>query len=377
MKFNTIVNFVDEHNEGGIILAKKFSVTKVILIDNNFKNYDIEGIENIYRKVIPNINIETIKLIEYDYNEIEKIVVTYSSEDIIFNLTGGERIVSLMFHQYLMKNNLMGVYIDVLNKKLFYFTDNVKTTQEDIIDLDIEDITHAAGAEILVESTNMLGKKDLIEITKQIQINLPIWHKYKQRLYDNSTFEHDYKNTNLVIVHKSKLNNDEYKIVKGCLEFLEKLKSIEILETEEKIDITFLNSYLKGFIFKSGTWLEVFTNIAVNEIKEIDETKSGVLFFWNNDAKVVKNELDVVAIKDSILICISCKDSDKYDEDALNELSIYAKKLGGDNAKKILVATKKPLKTSLIQRAKQMNISIIILEKDINKFKKELNIALK
>ena len=28
----------------------------------------------------------------------------------------------------------------------------------------------------------------------------------------------------------------------------------------------------------------------------------------------IRNELDVIAVKDSVLICISCKDSEKYDE---------------------------------------------------------------
>ena len=71
-------------------------------------------------------------------------------------------------------------------------------------------------------------------------------------------------------------------------------------------------------------------NIIIKDIKEIDEVKSGVEFFWSNEYKYVKNELDVVAIKDSVLICISCKDSDKYDENALNELEVHSYKLGGD-----------------------------------------------
>ena len=87
---------------------------------------------------------------------------------------------------------------------------------------------------------------------------------------------------------------------------------------------------------------------------------------------MVKNELDVVAIKDSVLVCISCKDSEKYDEDALNELEVYSKKIGGDNVIKILVATKKPIKKTIFDRAKEMNINLIILDKDINKFKHTL-----
>lgn len=58
------------------------------------------------------------------------------------------------------------------------------------------------------------------------------------------------------------------------------------------------------------------------------------MFFWSKEKENIKNELDVVAVKDSVLICISCKDSKKYDEVALNELNIYANQLGGANVKK-------------------------------------------
>lgn len=131
----------------------------------------------------------------------------------------------------------------------------------------------------------------------------------------------------------------------------------------------FLKENIKSLIFKSGTWLEVLTNIVV---KEIDEVKSGVIFLWEECNNTVRNELDVLAVKDSIFICISCKDSDKYDEDALNELEVYSKRLGGNVVKKILVATKNPCKKCVVERAKAMDINLIILEKDIDKFRNSL-----
>ena len=105
---------------------------------------------------------------------------------------------------------------------------------------------------------------------------------------------------------------------------------------------------------------------------EIDEVKSGVIFLWEECNNTVRNELDVLAVKDSIFICISCKDSDKYDEDALNELEVYSKRLGGNVVKKILVATKNPCKKCVVERAKAMYINLIILEKDIDKFRNSL-----
>ena len=86
----------------------------------------------------------------------------------------------------------------------------------------------------------------------------------------------------------------------------------------------------------------------------------------------MKNELDVVAIKNSILICISCKDTAKYDEIALNELNVYAEQLGGDNVVKILVATKNPLKHSVEERAKEMNIELVIYDGNKNAFEEKL-----
>lgn len=197
------------------------------------------------------------------------------------------------------------------------------------------------------------------------------WHKYKQRLYDNEIFMHDYDDQRIVNINKEKLLDEEKDILIKVLENFKKLNLIEI-EEDKNIKVTFLNDYLKGFIFKSGTWLEVLTENIVREIKSVDDVKSGVVFIWDSLRSNIKNELDVVAIKDSVMICISCKDSAKYDENTLNELKVYSDRIGGENSKKILVATKKPNKSSIIDRAKEMGIHLIILDKDINVFKKTL-----
>ena len=132
------------------------------------------------------------------------------------------------------------------------------------------------------------------------------------------------------------------------------------------------NDYIKAFIFKSGTWLEIETNKLINKIEEIDESKNGVMFLWNDENQSIRNELDVVAIKDSVPIFISCKDSDKYNEIALNELNVYASKFGGENSYKILVATKEPIKSTIRIRAKEMGIHLIIFDGNEEKLIKEI-----
>ena len=101
---------------------------------------------------------------------------------------------------------------------------------------------------------------------------------------------------------------------------------------------------------------------------KIDESKNGVMFLWNDSNEIVRNEVDVVAVKDSVPIFISCKDSDKYNEMALNELNVYASKFGGENSYKFLVATKEPIKSPVSIRAKEMGIHLIIFDGDEDKF---------
>ena len=158
---------------------------------------------------------------------------------------------------------------------------------------------------------------------------MDIWHKYKQKLYDNNIFKHDYKDTSRISINKCLVESEELKLIYNILNYLREKNEVEFIEDKDNIEVLFKNDYLKGFIFKSGTWLEVLTTLVVQSIEDIDEVKSGLTFYWGDDLKRVRNELDVVAIRDSVLICISCKDSDKYDEDALNELQVYSERLGG------------------------------------------------
>ena len=170
------------------------------------------------------------------------------------------------------------------------------------------------------------------------------------------------------------LNEEEINILNKVVNYIKNLGSIDYFKNKNKMIIKFKNNYLKGFIFKSGTWLEVITKLIIEEIRDIDEVKSGVEFYWRSDDKLVKNELDVVAVKDSILLCISCKDSDKYDENALNELEVYSDKIGGENVIKILVSTKDPIKKTVITRAKEMNINLVVLNNNLNEFREKLRV---
>ena len=377
MKEDILINLLDEHNEGNLLATDKFRPHKVIYLKNkeNCELYD--KLKKYHKEIFPSIEIESYVIGEGNIKEIDNLLNKLDIKKSIINVTGGKRINSLILLNEALINKFNVVYIDILNKRIYELGNYIKNKSEEFKDIYLDDILRITGADILLDSSKISKYPDIINITEKIYKNLELWYKYKQRLYDNNLFVHDYSQGNKVIINMFNLNDkDEINILNSCLNYLEKINVIKYIKDQNNLEVYFQKDYLKGFIFKSGTWLEVLTNIVVREIKEIDDVKSGVMFVWNDSKNKVKNEFDVLAVKDDVLICISCKDSAKYDEEALNELDVYSKRLGGENAKKILVATQNPCKRCIKDRAEMMGISLIILDKNIEKFKYELKEAI-
>ena len=338
-----LINLFDTHNENGLIAIDKFKPDKVIYLIDDTKNDLYEQIYECYKRMFNNVIFENFKIKNGDINSINELINSINDE-IIVNVTGGERINSLILLNVALSKKCNIIYIDILTKTIYRFGSNLSKSNEEISDFYISDILKASGSEIIMDSTELSNDKDVICITKKIYENLDVWYKYKKALYNTQAFIHDYFNENRITVNLKYLNAEEIKLLRICLDYLHKLKSISYEENKNIIEVIFSNRNIKGFIFKSGTWLEILTNIVVNEIREIDEVKNGVTFLWKEQKGKIRNELDILAVKDSVLICISCKDSEKYDENALNELEVYSKRIGGKNIKKILVSTKPPCK---------------------------------
>lgn len=367
-----LINLFDTHNENGLIAIDKFKPDKVIYLIDDTKNDLYEQIYECYKRMFNNVIFENFKIRNGDINGINELINSINDE-IIVNVTGGERINSLILLNVALSKKCNIIYIDILTKTIYRFGSNLSKSNEEISDFYISDILKTSGSEIIMDSTELSNDKDVICITKKIYENLDVWYKYKKALYNTQAFIHDYFNENRITVNLKYLNAEEIKLLRICLDYLHKLKSISYEENKNIIEVIFSNRNIKGFIFKSGTWLEILTNIVVNEIREIDEVKNGVTFLWKEQKGKIRNELDILAVKDSVLICISCKDSEKYDENALNELEVYSKRIGGKNIKKILVATKPPCKKCVYERAKAMGIHLVIVDSDINVFRKNLS----
>lgn len=379
MNYDFIITILDEHNESSILLAEKLKPKEIIYLYKKDEELKVlNSLRQFYLNKFPNCNFSDEKLGKDTISSIEEIIKRMKSKNTAICLNQGDKKDILIMYTLALKHNIDGFFLDIPKEELLKLNlESVKYEKCNFVDLDVEDIIDSIGASIVVDSTEMSEINIIETMTNYIASNLDLWKKYKIRLSDNSVFIHDESNPRSIKIDKELLSKEEVMLLNKILNFLEKNGQIKVKELDQCLKVTFQNEFIKGFIFKSGTWLEVLTKNIIEEIKSIDDIKSGVLFLWNDKESRIKNELDVVAIKDSVLICVSCKDSKKYDEVALNELNVYSEQLGGENVIKILVATQPPIKSSISKRAKEMGINLVVFDGNKKAFKEELEKIIK
>ncbi|ELC8467108.1 Card1-like endonuclease domain-containing protein [Clostridium perfringens] len=379
MNYDFIITILDEHNESSILLAEKLKPKEIIYLYKKDEELKVlNSLRQFYLNKFPNCNFSDEKLGKDTISSIEEIIKRMKSKNTAICLNQGDKKDILIMYTLALKHNIDGFFLDIPKEELLKLNlESVQCEKCNFVDLDVEDIIDSIGASIVVDSTEISEINIIETMTNYIASNLDLWKKYKIRLSDNSVFIHDESNPRSIKIDKELLSREEVMLLDKILNFLEENGQIKVKELEQCLKVTFQNEFIKGFIFKSGTWLEVLTKNIIEEIRSIDDIKSGLLFLWNDKESRVKNELDVVAIKDSVLICVSCKDSKKYDEVALNELNVYSEQLGGENVIKILVATHPPIKSSISKRAKEMGINLVVFDGNKKSFKEELEKIIK
>ena len=369
MHCDILINFVGNNNEESVLCTEYMRPKEAVFI---YKDNDkIENLKKYFMHTYPNIIFTGIKM---DNNrKINEIIGKYMGKNVIIDISAADKSVSLEVLYEAFKRRIEVVFMDINKKELTKFGESqIEKIKVNLADIDINEIMKTLGAKILLESTE-IGEEEIVSrLTMLIAGNMKQWNEIRPVITDNTTLIHYEDDPYKIGIKMEKLNKNQKRIVLDTIDLLQKYKQINCMRNSDDIEIKFLNNFIKGFIFKTGSWFEVFTKMVVEEIDFIDDVKSGMMFLWDKNQRKIKNEIDVVAIKDGVLICISCKDSSKYDENALNELNVYAEKIGGENAIKILTATKMPSKISVIDRAAEMGIDIIVYNGNKNDFKEAI-----
>lgn len=377
MRCRTLINLLSKYNDHNIIASLRYKPKTIVFIRyKSQQNKDIfMEVKKVIQKQLPGTEIIDRVISAGNPKKLEDIIKEYADKDTVINLSGGSKISSIIAYKVAIEKNIESIVVDLKGKGFYKIRGkSIELQREPFIELKVEEIISTAGAAIVEHSTSYYQSNECKELLNYVINNFEQWKITKEILKDKdiiSINKDDNLSAFLELKNISKSNIDELK------NFLENMKTREFIgEYEffsERIEFNFSDAGIKRFILTSGTWMEALTYRLVENIEEVDDIKSGVLFEWDRDLKHVRNEIDVVAALDSTLICISCKDTEKYDVEELNELQVYSEKLGGEDVKKILVASREPLRRDLVmERAEEMNISIIIFNGDVKLFQSRL-----
>lgn len=374
MECNTLINIIGKYNHYNILASLNLKPKRIIFIRTM---NDVENYENT--KAFLTQRLHGIKISEHIINEqsadaIAEVLHRFNDASTFLNLSGGSKLMGLLAFKAAQGTSMELIYMDNDNKKILALSKQVQDLMPIKTELTVEDIVSSTGGEILKHSSDIYDRSEFRELIQYLIDNYEMWKLVKDILRNSSLINQYVMQPMLIEIETSGLS---YMQLKSLDKYLKKLAANQIILDYELyygyIEFTFSSREAKSFIMTAGSWLEALTYSCVKELREVGNAISGMLFVWDEELQV-HNELDVVASIDSHLVCISCKDTNNYDVEDLNELEVYADHLGGRKVAKILVSTQHPGRGEMIfQRAEEMGINIVIFEGDVNSFKRKLH----
>ncbi len=270
--------------------------------------------------------------------------------------------------------DIEGLYVDILQDALFVIKrDGSKVLTRDLKSLNIENYIDLAGGVIIRTSSEIHLQEPYAQIVEYISQHFFEWRRLKGVLINTEYTLHPVEAPEKVIIEENRMGKGEYQSYQRFREFLINKRIVQFQRFKSgHIELSFASPEMKNFVFITGSWLESLTYRTIKEVTGVEDIKSGVSFSWEDDNTVVRNELDVLATYQSRLFVFSCKDTSKYHEGTLNELAVHAQKIGGSHVCKILVVTEMPQKVSIVERAQEMGIILILFDGSLTGFKRQI-----
>ena len=285
--------------------------------------------------------------------ELVKIVKTFQSKEVQIDITGGTEIMTACGLMVAQEYKLTPTYVDFYSEYLF----NVLTMEKlaPIQQVKLEDYLRAIGGRHMSSSEYTPEEKDydrILSMAKIIFANEKKWDKF---------FAHMSKGASAAGVREFSMEEKRYD--EDCMFIMDAFLDKGFAKKIGKDRYRFASDADKYYMTFSGIWLELYIYILAK--KCYDDVYTGVEIDWNKRDICTSrdNEIDVVIMKNSQPIFISCK-MRPVTKDTIFEIYSMAKRLGGSYAK-CLVATTfdvrsgKDESTSIYMRMEKMKVGLI------------------
>lgn len=300
------------------------------------------------------VNVDDIKEIQAVLDEIK---CEADGEEICVDLTGGTELMSVCGYEFCKKYDARLIYMDAKREYIMdVFRGERLCAVRHIL---VNDYITAIGAKRLQDSHDLPMPEEYDNICCMAEIlfeHIEAWHELSQMLAKQC------KDTggHMEAYIPPKYQQSKYKNV---LMLAESFEQYGFWKKVDHATYRYKNHRFQDYMINYGIWLEMYIYIKAREVFE--ESILGLILDWNGmDIKDTEdNEIDVIVMKKSIPIFISCK-MRKPEAADVYEVGYLSHRLGGIRAKACL-ATTFPVRDygntpkGIFQRFKKMRIGVI------------------
>lgn len=353
------IQFLDKNVVGALVPAFSMNPERIVFL------YDSRVVsENAMREMeealsarlgYVSVQYERTNMLSLDEikTSLEKVIKTYSQKEMQIDITGGSEIMTACGLMMAKEYNLVLTYVDFYSNQVR----NVLTMERlaDIKQVTLEDYLTALGGKYLSSSHHTPKEQDydrILSMAKIIFSNEKKWDKF----FTHMTHGFSARGVMEFSMGKNKENRDCQFILDA---FLDRGYAIKVGEDRYR----FASEADKEYMTVSGIWLEMY--IYIQAKKCFDEVYMGVDIDWNKRdiCESRDNEIDVVIMKHSQPIFISCK-MRPVEKETVYEIYSMAKRLGGIYGRSLIATTVdvrsgKDERNSIYLRMAKMKVGLI------------------
>ena len=364
----TIIEFFDKASIENIAGALLCEPQQVLLIGDKRKQLD--RAVNLYQGILEKNNIATkISYRSVSKNDLQDIIsaleqIVADYEDCVFDLTGGEELylvaVGTMMERY--KGRIQCHRFNFRNGTLNDCDANGNVCCSKSFDISLEDNINIYGGEIVTDTQRERYtypwdfsedfEHDIDTMWDICRHNARLWNAHVGTLgaicevfemQDALEISFDQELSASILQQKGV----KYVCEAWIMYELQKHGLIRLLVMQDTISFVFKNEQIKKCLTVAGSILELIVAKIMRSLKDKDGTPLyhdvtvGAVIDWDraeDDEYRTINEIDVLAMKGSIPIFISCKNGD-FDVNELYKLNTVAEHFGNKYSKKVLVST--------------------------------------
>ena len=285
--------------------------------------------------------------------ELRNLVKIFQNQEIQIDITGGSELMTACGLMIAKEYNLMATYVDFFSNQMR----NVLTMEllVQIEHVSLADYLTAIGGKYMSSSRHTPEEKDfdrILSMAKVIFANERKWDKFFTHM------THGFSARGVMEFSMGKNRND-----RDCQFILDAFLDRGYAKKIGEDRYRFASEADKEYMTVSGIWLEMYIYIHAKQC--FDEVYMGVDIDWNKRdiCESRDNEIDVVVMKKSQPIFISCK-MRPIEKETVYEIYSMAKRLGGSYGKALIATTvdvrsSKDERNSIYLRMAKMKVGLI------------------